>query len=266
MSFFYWKNLKIHYVYENENTNTPLVLFFHGFNDSLSTFNPILKLNRNFRFAAIDFPGCGLSEFKNNQINLEQYFKVASEFVNTILQHEKNIIVVGHSLGGASALFLNDIKSIKHTILLSPINEFLLKYKDTKSLKEKLLPLTVNQCINSYESLFAILTERISKIASFTCSKRANQFQNVYNKFFYLVEFNILNENYLSNNLARLYFQKQNITIISGENDLYTTKEEILSVQEKYQIPVILLKQTGHAIIFEQPKEILKLIEEKIKQ
>lgn len=258
-------NFEINYLYEDGKDNKPLVLFFHGFGDSYQTFNPILRMQRHFRFCGFDFPGCGLSSFKSDLL-LEDYYKVALKFINQVLSEEKQIYIVSHSLGAASALFVNSLPQIKATLLLSPFNEFLTFDKDNLSLPNWLIPSNTQECVESYENLFASSNERLNKVANFTCMRRNSSFEFHKRKFEKMVVNQITNEEYLNNTLAQMYANASNIYILSGDKDNYTTEMEMEQIKRKYFFDTEILSNVGHAIIFESPEAVLNKINQIIKE
>lgn len=89
--------------YIEENNDKPKILFLHGFASSSEAAQQVYNLtNRSYGIIALDFPGCGHSSAKRYKYwILSIYCKRFVEELNL-----KDFIVIGHSLGGASALHL----------------------------------------------------------------------------------------------------------------------------------------------------------------
>ena len=90
----------IHYI-ETGFKNNPTLLFVHGSPGSWDAYKDYLKdslLLQKYRMIAIDRPGFGYSSFGEAE-NLETQAKIISNFVDQI-KNNKQIILVGHSMGG----------------------------------------------------------------------------------------------------------------------------------------------------------------------
>lgn len=108
MKYFSALGQKLHYTESNESQERTL-LFIHGNSHSLRSFaaqmeSPQLK---DFRLICVDLPGHGDSS-KDTNYNLKSFGIIISEFIKTL--NLKNIILVGHSLGGHVAI--NVLKNV----------------------------------------------------------------------------------------------------------------------------------------------------------
>ena len=81
------------------------MLFIHGNSHSLKTFSNQYNSNyfKDYRLFFIDLPGHGESS-KNGDYSLKNFALIISEMIKTL--DLKNIIIVGHSLGGHVAINL----------------------------------------------------------------------------------------------------------------------------------------------------------------
>ncbi|UUM19910.1 MULTISPECIES: alpha/beta fold hydrolase [unclassified Mycoplasma] len=259
-------NFEIAYHYENENDlDKPLVLFFHGFGGTYKTFLPLLRLKRDFRFAALDFPGCGDSSSAKD-ITLEQYFDLVKKFLDTVLKNETDIYLVSHSLGSASALYLNKEPRVKGTLLLAPFNEFLSLNKTKGTVLNGLLPDDEAGCIQACENLFYEKTPKVSAVAKYLCQGSPEGYANKKIKFQYMVTNQIRNEEYLSTIVANLYANATNVSVLSGDPDKFTPVEQMEMIEKKYNFPTKILEKTGHAIITERPQEVIDELNHLVKK
>lgn len=77
----------------------PLILFLHGWKDSLHTFDSIAPaLSSSFRVVRLDLPGFGESEMPAFPWKLDNYVLFVNDFLSKL--NIKPDIIVGHSLGG----------------------------------------------------------------------------------------------------------------------------------------------------------------------
>ncbi|MEE3928249.1 alpha/beta fold hydrolase [Mycoplasmopsis ciconiae] len=245
-------DFEINYIYEDQFDNRPLVLFLHGFDDSLRTFTRLFNA-KEYRSAAIDFPGCSKSISHKSDIKIEDFQHVALSFVDTVLKDEKQIYLVSHSLGSASALYcLKNSLKVKHAILLSPFNFLLVdSFLNYENLKKWLLPNNLEEAKESYINLFYKIPQasqnNLEKIASNILNR-----QPLRRKYFAkMVNEEILNEFYL-HSYIREFFNQNRYTIITGLNDNYVTLDSLENIQQNYfDIPIVCIPNAGHALVYE---------------
>ncbi|AKJ20987.1 alpha/beta fold hydrolase [Mycoplasmopsis synoviae] len=271
MNKFVFEDLNINYQYEEKSQQNPsenLVLFLHGFGDSLKTSYSFSKeKNKNFRLAAFDFISCGASDYKQN-LKLETYGKLTEFFINNILKNENNIYIVSHSLGAFSALYVNKNSKVKYTFLASPFspwNKENLEHK--KFLINHLLPENNEDKKISYFDLFynpsnlAIVnsTKIFDKLNSDFYTKRKTAFEKMVND-------QIVNFDFLSNDLYALYKDAKNYCAISGEDDKYVKIESLEELASELNFKLYKLSKTGHAIFFDSFQKVLEIILSQIKE
>lgn len=93
-------------VYYSDSGSGAPVLFLHGWGSSGDAFAGIIRLlsKKPYRLIAIDFPGCGKSDYPQRPLTLEDYASI----VLGVMEHlsVKDPILFGHSHGGRVALYL----------------------------------------------------------------------------------------------------------------------------------------------------------------
>ncbi len=93
-------------IYFNDIGNGTPIVFLHGWGASGEAFSGIMDFlsKKPYRLIAIDFPGCGKSDYPQAPLKLEDY----ANLVMTVLDNLsiKDPILVGHSHGGRVALYL----------------------------------------------------------------------------------------------------------------------------------------------------------------
>lgn len=250
--------------YIEENNNKPKILFLHGFASSGESAQQLYNIkNRTYDIIALDFPGCGHSSTKK-PISIEYYQFIAKRFAQEM--NLKDFIVIGHSLGGASALYLLNEKVAKKAILGAPINYDMLHSTSQKVKQKWLLPDNLQQAYESMDSL--VFADKLGYKNNL--NKTAERFFNFISirkpAFLDMVINEILNPSYLENNIKSLYLQRNDYEFIIGEKDLFVTYNSIMSVALENNKKVHSLPDCGHALFFEKPEEINKIIEEIVKE
>lgn len=89
-------NLAIEYMNEGKG---PIILFLHGWMDSLRTFDALTPfLSNSFRIVRLDLPGFGGSETPKEPWGVGEYTDFVKDFCNKVEISPK--VLVGHSFGG----------------------------------------------------------------------------------------------------------------------------------------------------------------------
>lgn len=115
MAYFEYNKKKVSYQDEGEGK---VILLVHGFLESLHMWEETSAyLSHEYRVVRIDLPGHGKSELLNETLEMDD----AAELIVTLLQalNIKEVVCVGHSMGGYVCLALADLfpKMIKGLVL-----------------------------------------------------------------------------------------------------------------------------------------------------
>ena len=251
------------------------ILFIHGSMGSVEdweTLYPLLK--DRYRVTAIDRPGMGFSGIESNDCTLDGNAKIVWEIIKKL--DLKNVIIVGHSYGGAIALrmAIDYDKNIKGYLLLAPIGYMFDDPNAGIIMKTISIPIygegvavllgpiigggiiekNLLRMMKGNEALFpenfiSFRKELWNKAISTTT--KARQSGN-YNKE--IVRY--------SNKYAKI---KHSVSIIVGEND----SKHILLQNDRLakEIPnskYVKLKSVNHYIQYEKPNEVVKVLDELI--
>lgn len=109
-----------------------VIVFVHGFSSNYQSHEDIFKkLKRNgYKYYAFNLPGHGdnLSE-SEAEMKVDSYARLVAKFI--IDQDLKNVIIVGHSMGGAIAVMVNALigSYIDCLVLEDPLNKAAFSFK-----------------------------------------------------------------------------------------------------------------------------------------
>lgn len=112
--------IEIAYIKEGKGEKT--LLFVHGLSSNADAWSKNIKtLKENFTCVALDLPGYGKSSKPENASYTPSYFaKTITAFIDELKL--KNVILIGHSMGGQAAikLAINSPEKIDKLILVAP--------------------------------------------------------------------------------------------------------------------------------------------------
>ncbi|MCP4336417.1 MAG: alpha/beta hydrolase [Mycoplasma sp.] len=129
-----YKNKKINKqkvrIYSKNNKSKTTILFVHGFASSNMFASKLYKLKNSFNIVSIDL----YNSEKPEEIDFKLMSKVAEGVLKKI--RSKNIVVLGHSLGGGILSNIYDKSpNIKQIIWMATINPFMINHIVFKTLK-----------------------------------------------------------------------------------------------------------------------------------
>lgn len=89
--------------YVEQGTGDQTLIFIHGLGSYIPAWNKNMSvLSHHYRCIAIDLPGYGKSSKGNYEFSMTYYAQVIKEFAEK--KEIKNVVLVGHSMGGQIAL------------------------------------------------------------------------------------------------------------------------------------------------------------------
>ncbi len=181
------------------------IIYLHGFKINPPAYLKLAEQfqNMNYNFDVLWFPGYNNSEaLSNKETTLLQYASLVNDYIN----HQKlaNVIIFGHSMGGAIAALVNTFnnKYITKTILIDPFN--IVFYKK----------MIVNLTNDQGELNIKLLNDKYyhQAIAGFNLSDEEK-------KTHYLPLLNDMLNGETLNHVGAAIAKLQNTTVVFGSND-----------------------------------------------
>lgn len=239
------KTIKTIFIKNGDST----LVHFHGFT-SFKEENSVLInwcSENNINFAGIDFPGQGETEIdEKDKPSMDYLVGVAISFVRSL--NSKNIIISGHSMGGAIAILVANAlgkEIVKNIILEDPVNPCFIEDEEKRIkllniLKEKD---SYSRFINNKSELVSMDDKRL--------------------KWYKELATNMLDINFL--NKVKNSFENTNVktTIIFGEEDQivpYIDSLKYFKSIRNDKINFIDIKNAKHVVHNDNPEDYLKVL------
>jgi pimeloyl-ACP methyl ester carboxylesterase len=90
--------LNINYIDEGQG---PLLVMLHGWGSNIELFARVIAFTRQkYHTVAMDMPGFGKSDEPKDPMNVDDYVSFVLAFLKELYPDEKEIIFLGHSMGG----------------------------------------------------------------------------------------------------------------------------------------------------------------------
>ena len=90
--------LNINYIDEGQG---PLLILLHGWGSNIDLFSGIVNFTKSkYHVVAMDMPGFGKSDEPSEPMDVDDYVNFVLEFIKELYPEEKEIMFLGHSMGG----------------------------------------------------------------------------------------------------------------------------------------------------------------------
>ncbi|VEU59518.1 alpha/beta fold hydrolase [Mesomycoplasma neurolyticum] len=246
---------------DNKKEYASPILFIHGFNSSSNAHNIFANKWKDNNYYAISLPGCSMVEPKDDDsANLKTYVKLIINFIKQ--NNLKNIIIFGHSMGGAlAALVYSQIPEVfSKIVLIAPMN------KTSLVLKDKFQKYFLPKNIDEYKTYLKILTYNIDDFLEHS------DFFKITNE---KIDFNFYNNLHIQELAKSLVDKQQHILVdkayksikiptllILGEKDGIIMQEKCINYFKKTikNIKIQIIPKTGHLIYLENFSNYYKKI------
>jgi len=252
---------KIHYIEKGSGSNC--LIFLHGFGGGWFSyrFNLDFFADNGFKVYAIDFKGFGFSERK---IDSDYSYKSQAELVSNFIIEKKlkNIVLIGHSMGGQIALITFDLLHKKGLDVVKKI--ILIDSVGIDGNFNSILKIFLNQSFIDILYLNLIVNkQRFTEIFSsayFNKDKISDEWIN-----FYLTPFKVKNTNKVYLSLIKtqkpydisgiLSKMDLPVLIIWGGNDSWINLENAYKFNNYVKSSkLVIIPQAGHLPMEEKPE------------
>ncbi|MFX0026280.1 MAG: alpha/beta fold hydrolase [Candidatus Hermodarchaeota archaeon] len=246
MPFFNYNNKKIFYQIK-KNTNKNALLFIHGSGSTSNIWKNQMNLEINYDVIAIDLP----SHHKSDvffELSLDLYVDVINKFINSF--NYKNLIICGHSLGGAiaQAYYFKHPNEVKALILCGTGGRLRVSTDILNSLKnnyqEFLNSLNMGFYKTTLDSIVQDYREETSKVGA----------QVTYQDFKICDNFDTLDKTHTIGIPC---------LILCGVKDNLTPVKYSKYFHEKVEkSKLVIIEKAGHMIMLEKPEEVNQAIKD----
>lgn len=251
--------------YKTNGTGEKQIIFIHGNSQSSEYWDDVLNspLKNNYKLIALDLPGCGDSFVSENPANDYSIKGLAQHVKEFISQFDKtDYIIVATSLGAnIVGEIINELKNCKGVMLTS-----------SSAIG---LGLTVNDIIKpnpnvaaffmaepSDEQINALIEDVAYNLLGTLKDKAKRIFKSTDPNFRTFMAESVTKADY-SDELQNLKDSKLPIAVVFGEQDKLCFTDYLDKVPfPKWNNKTILLPDSGHCSMLDQPQTLTKIIGE----
>lgn len=231
------------------------ILFLHGMLGSLDNLNMLAKeFVLNFQTIQVDLRNHGLSPWSN-----EMNYEVMAEDVATLCQHLqlKNLIVVGHSMGGKVAMqlmqIIPDIIEKVVVIDIAPV-----KYVKSPNLNviEALKQCDLQQVTDKKHIMDIMKQQGIDLATSYFLLKSFKDGHWLFNSRIIVKQYSDLCDWHSNGEPC-----KKPILFIRGENSTYITDEYVNTIMAQFpNAKIVTVAGAGHNVHAEKTEQVLQIL------
>jgi len=237
------------------------LVFCHGYDSSSLSFEIICKiLSEDYSCFALDYPGHGLTEAKLSDMKLPLFGKSVAKFIEN--KNLKNVVLLGHSLGGGVSSYLWHHKNVCAHILLAPINPSIVGKEEI--LKDILLPFDADELKATWKKLIHNAKNINDTFYSIENMKATLQKIKKYRPYSTLVAKDVLSKNRQWEILYNYLSINKPCKLIFGSNDKIIPTISSIDWLKKIikNLDISIINECGHSPQFEKPQETAKIIKE----
>lgn len=236
----------------SSKTNAPTIVYCHGVTAPIGNFSTLYKYLENYDFYEFSLPGHNNFPWSKEELNIVSIAKKICKWIKS--KNLKNIILIGHSMGGGICGLVADYlgpEFIKKLILLAPYNmkcanlksylslKFFLKINSYKLLQQQLDPNSKKYIANknfiefmeNHQEAMKILVKSLMKIVSLKQTTKAYK--------------NLLMPTYLIT-------AEKDILVPGKATDRYLKK-----IIDKTKIKVIQMPKVSHLLYMDDPETFM---------
>ncbi|AAT27686.1 alpha/beta fold hydrolase [[Mycoplasma] mobile] len=230
------------YIIKNNEYNNN-ILFIHGFTSKFLSREKTFEKFNMYNWYGIDFPNHGNSNnFPKNKLRVKYFSELVLDFIKKY-QIEDNLIIIGHSMGGAIASIVaaNLGTKIRILILEGPAN---LSVLENKKIIEKMISKDVNDLKDVFKSMIYKFKfkEHENELNQWVNYEFKKQQSNTVQDLSVMLEFKIWSK--------AMNLTQQKMRVIETRTIIiFGNKDEIVPFEKSYEILSQVLKNAKWEII-----------------
>ncbi|MBU4690878.1 alpha/beta fold hydrolase [Mycoplasma zalophi] len=254
-------NYKYPYVFiDNKKPEQPII-FVHGFNSSCERFNIFAQNWKENDYYAISFPGNNnLKPLDNDEVSVESFSDILIKFIDD--NNLKNVILVGHSMGGAtiSLAYKKRPELFSKMLYIAPMNKTsLAKQKDYL---ESYFPKTFEQYLDFLQALYYDISKFTNNEEWMNQNKKCFDPNDFNNEIIVKLGYSLPNMQIMNKIEAGLNAINVPTLLVLGEKDGVIDRDTCLKYfQDNVKnIKTTYIPKTGHMMYEENFEEFMKIV------
>ncbi|MBF0223933.1 MAG: alpha/beta hydrolase [Desulfobacterales bacterium] len=246
------------------------ILFIHGLPGSIEDWEPVEELSSKYRLTMYDRPGYGFSSPGKSDYHLNYNADIALKVIRKL--NLENVIVVGHSYGGATslAMAIQNPKEVKEFVVISAPSYFTMPAP--KIYNFVTLPIIGRGLTSSLSYLLGtgMVKDGIHKAFHPNMNSMPSDFTEKRSKIWLQTKvINTLARERLNLNddlkIIEPNFKNisKKIIIVHGDADLSVPSDGSIKLHKIIKkSEMIIFENTGHQVQFAKPDDLIKIIDD----
>lgn len=238
-------------IYVQDKHAKTTLFFVHGINAGGMSAKNLFNKDNNFNVISFDFP--------RKKATYQMYVDIVEDITNNFLVGE-NFAYLGHSLGAAICLSLQNRTRIKELFLISPLNPSLAKtinytvMQKTININQKIQKLG-QKVVSRNSKIFPKLKEKVEALEDIT---KEQEYQQIFTD-------HVFNRKFLEEDLDALFKKYPAHYAIGSLDQIIPAKAFIEYVLHELEQEIRVFKWARHSPFKDNPKDVNDYLNQHIK-